>query len=992
MRQRALWAAAMVGCMIGSAARGSTPRLLFVDDTAPPGGDGSSWAGAYTDLQDALDEADALTGEVEVRIAAGVYRPDRGTGDRTMSFVVRGGMALVGGFPDGGGEAGERDPAQHETALTGDLAGDDTGEAATWAENAEHVVLAANPFLRPGATVFDGLIIEGGDSPDDGAGIVASNSALQVRGCVFRRNRAAGRGGAIVILEQWEAPGPSVIESCAFESNEAGAGGGAIWLDEGVALARVVNCAFRGNRSGADGGALASLVRDTAMIDGCRFEFNEAAGRGGAVLGAATASRSHFEGNTATDGGAAADVSLIERSKFVNNSAALDGGAVAGSGVRVRWSRFVANHAARDGGALHAGSLWLEMDHVEALANSAGSVGGAVAGGASLTLRHSTIAFNRAAMIGGVDGSAFVEADSLIVWGNADDASPAGSLDAQIGPGVDAPAHSIVQGYSGPAEEGRSGEDPRFVDGVGPDGVPATGDEDLRLGAGSPAIDAGRTTEAAYSTVDQALRVLDLAGLARHSDGDADGETRIDIGAYEAQDCDADGVLDHIAIAAGLAPDCDGDGVPDGCEANSFASARDARHPMLAPARWRRFDPSAHAGDAARRLIVDDIGPGGAPIASALRRVDDAWVVETARTLAHPAKPGENCSYRWSASGGLLAVVWACVDFGPPLTRSVEVEVYEMSSGALQGPFAPTGALPPGLHPQSVDTDGERIFIALTDGVVEARRADAGWRMEQVIGQEWGGPRSVRAGAGRIAMLARPSGAPLELRLLTETGAGWALEASFTPYGGLGSASMTLAADGAMTTVAIADSTRGERRIEIYERSAEAWSRTAAVPGFIGDDPDAWVYGIATDGRRLLAAASSAASSASTARLYSVFHRSGDGVWRRDAIRHGPVGERFWFDGRFQPLGFDDDQALLWRFGAGGVDSAVWTMQIDAGCAAAPCPADLTGDGGVDGADLGRLLGAWGGAQVEADLNADGVVDGADLGLLVLAWGACPQA
>ncbi|MFG0276179.1 MAG: endonuclease/exonuclease/phosphatase family protein [Phycisphaerales bacterium] len=47
---------------------------------------------------------------------------------------------------------------------------------------------------------------------------------------------------------------------------------------------------------------------------------------------------------------------------------------------------------------------------------------------------------------------------------------------------------------------------------------------------------------------------------------------------------------------------------------------------------------------------------------------------------------------------------------------------------------------------------------------------------------------------------------------------------------------------------------------------------------------------------------------------------------------------------------------------------------------------DLNGDGVVDGADLGLLLGAWGSAG-PTDLNGDGVTDGADLGLLLGAWG-----
>ena len=53
------------------------------------------------------------------------------------------------------------------------------------------------------------------------------------------------------------------------------------------------------------------------------------------------------------------------------------------------------------------------------------------------------------------------------------------------------------------------------------------------------------------------------------------------------------------------------------------------------------------------------------------------------------------------------------------------------------------------------------------------------------------------------------------------------------------------------------------------------------------------------------------------------------------------------------------------------------------------CPEDLNGDGQVDGADLGLMLGAWGTGDPDADVNDDGNVDGADLGLLLGAWGAC---
>lgn len=52
----------------------------------------------------------------------------------------------------------------------------------------------------------------------------------------------------------------------------------------------------------------------------------------------------------------------------------------------------------------------------------------------------------------------------------------------------------------------------------------------------------------------------------------------------------------------------------------------------------------------------------------------------------------------------------------------------------------------------------------------------------------------------------------------------------------------------------------------------------------------------------------------------------------------------------------------------------------------APTP-DLNGDGAVNGADLGMLLGAWG-QSGPGDLDCDGTVNGADLGALLSAWSA----
>lgn len=81
----------------------------------------------------------------------------------------------------------------------------------------------------------------------------------------------------------------------------------------------------------------------------------------------------------------------------------------------------------------------------------------------------------------------------------------------------------------------------------------------------------------------------------------------------------------------------------------------------------------------------------------------------------------------------------------------------------------------------------------------------------------------------------------------------------------------------------------------------------------------------------------------------------------------------------------------------GGADDATFAAAFAAAEAALqpPCPADITGDRAVDGADLGALLGAWGTcpggtAGCTGDLDGNGIVNGADLGVLLGAWGPCP--
>ncbi len=109
--------------------------VLYVDaDATGPVHNGSTWCEAYLFLQDALTDAAASGGTVEeIRVADGVYTPDRdtanpdGTGDREATFQLVNGVAIMGGYAGcGASDPDERDIDLHETALSGDLDGDDT--------------------------------------------------------------------------------------------------------------------------------------------------------------------------------------------------------------------------------------------------------------------------------------------------------------------------------------------------------------------------------------------------------------------------------------------------------------------------------------------------------------------------------------------------------------------------------------------------------------------------------------------------------------------------------------------------------------------------------------------------------------------------------------------------------------------------------------------------------------------------------------------------
>ncbi len=116
----------------------------------------------------------------------------------------------------------------------------------------------------------------------------------------------------------------------------------------------------------------------------------------------------------------------------------------------------------------------------------------------------------------------------------------------------------------------------------------------------------------------------------------------------------------------------------------------------------------------------------------------------------------------------------------------------------------------------------------------------------------------------------------------------------------------------------------------------------------------------------------------------------------------GPKSCTRWIDGGGSYLGMNelsahfglgaaamiDSLTVLWPSGATTLLTNVAVNQTLTIASTVPCPADLNGDGAVEGADLGLLLSSWG-TDALADLDGDGLTDGADLGALLAAWGSC---
>ncbi len=85
-------------------------NIVYVDSAASGNNDGTSWANAFTSLSTAISKAHSCDIVDSILVAKGTYYPDSLppttsiTTDRDRTFYfTRDGLALLGGYPNGGG-------------------------------------------------------------------------------------------------------------------------------------------------------------------------------------------------------------------------------------------------------------------------------------------------------------------------------------------------------------------------------------------------------------------------------------------------------------------------------------------------------------------------------------------------------------------------------------------------------------------------------------------------------------------------------------------------------------------------------------------------------------------------------------------------------------------------------------------------------------------------------------------------------------------------
>jgi uncharacterized repeat protein (TIGR02543 family) len=276
--------------------------VAYVKPTATGTGDCSSWTNACTTLQTAL--TNSVAGQ-EIWVAKGTYKPTT-SADLTISFNLKTGVSLYGGFAGTETARDQRDSAANVTTLSGDLNENDNSNIAnnepTRSDNSYHVIYASNVT----GSTLDGFTISGGnangsnnpvDPKGDGGGMYIAGGTPTVSNCTFSNNSAIDAGGGVLA-----ASGNLLLDRVTFANNKSFIGGGM----NSDATTTLTNCTFINNTANNNSGGGMANWATTTLIN-CTFSGNSAGMYGGGMLngfsGVANLANCTFSGNSAPTGG-----------------------------------------------------------------------------------------------------------------------------------------------------------------------------------------------------------------------------------------------------------------------------------------------------------------------------------------------------------------------------------------------------------------------------------------------------------------------------------------------------------------------------------------------------------------------------------------------------------------------------------------------------------------------------------------------------------------